>query len=73
MAGFQHCSILTDAKARFLQIADDYAWLNPHLTLTVDWLGKRTIEVAATDRLDEVEAVRSDLAALVSRGAASSA
>ena len=26
-------------KARFLQIADGYTWLNPHLTLTVNWLG----------------------------------
>ena len=29
------CSILTDAEARFLQIADDFAWLNPSLTLEV--------------------------------------
>jgi hypothetical protein len=33
------CSILTDAKDRFLQLADDYTFLNPHLTLTVDWRG----------------------------------
>ena len=31
------CSILTYQKDRFLQIADDYTWLNPHLTLTLDW------------------------------------
>lgn len=37
------CSILQDAKAHFLQIADDYAWLNPHLTLTVDWFGERKV------------------------------
>jgi DNA topoisomerase VI subunit B len=42
------CSILRDAKARFLQIADDYTWLNPNLTLTVDWFGTRKIEIAAT-------------------------
>ena len=42
------CSILADAKDRFLQIADDYAWLNPHLRLEIDWFGdQRTIE--ATD------------------------
>ncbi|MEE9249653.1 MAG: ATP-binding protein [Alphaproteobacteria bacterium] len=42
------CSILADAKDRFLQIADDYAWLNPHLSLVIDWFGEqRTIE--ATD------------------------
>ena len=43
------CSILTDAKDRFLQIADDYAWLNPHLSMMIDWFGdRRTIE--ATDQ-----------------------
>ena len=34
---------------RFLQIADDYAWLNPHLTFTVDWFGERHVEATATD------------------------
>src|SRR5512132_1694542 len=29
-------SILKDAADRFLQIADDYTWLNPHLTLTAE-------------------------------------
>ena len=43
------CSILLDAKARFLQIANDFTWLNPHLTLTVDWFGEQTT-VEATDR-----------------------
>ena len=42
------CSILKDAEDRFLQIADDFTWLNPNLTLDVDWFGKRRIEVAAT-------------------------
>lgn len=32
--------MLTSAKLRFLQIADDYTWLNSHLTLAVDWFGK---------------------------------
>jgi DNA topoisomerase VI subunit B len=35
------CSILHDAKVHFLQIADDYTWLNPHLTLDLDWFGER--------------------------------
>ncbi len=35
-------SILIAAKSRFLQIAADYAWMNPHLTLRLDWLGERT-------------------------------
>src|SRR6516165_7246125 len=33
------CSKLIAARDRFLQIADDYAWLNPHLALKVDWHG----------------------------------
>jgi len=40
LAGFSICSILTRAKDRFLQIADGYTWLNPHLDLTVEWGGK---------------------------------
>jgi DNA topoisomerase VI subunit B len=35
-------SILADAKARFLQIADDYTFLNPHLALRLDWDGEQT-------------------------------
>jgi hypothetical protein len=30
-------SKVVESKSRFLQIADDYAWLNPHLTLEVIW------------------------------------
>ena len=40
--------MLENAAGRFLQIADDYTWLNPHLTLTVEWFGRST-SVAATD------------------------
>ena len=36
------CTILSTAKGRFLQIADDFTWLNPHLALTVDWYGETT-------------------------------
>jgi DNA topoisomerase VI subunit B len=42
------CSKLTDCEARFLQLADDYTWLNPHLSLTVEWFGHRTA-TKATD------------------------
>ena len=35
-------------KRRFLQIASGFTWLNPHLTLTMDWFGERTI-TKATD------------------------
>jgi DNA topoisomerase VI subunit B len=33
-------SILKDAETRFLQIAEDYIFLNPHLSLTVNWYGQ---------------------------------
>lgn len=36
------CSVLEAAKTRFLQLGEDYAWLNPHLTLSVEWQGERT-------------------------------
>jgi len=42
-------SILEQAKSRFVQIADDYDWLNPHLTLIVEWDGERLIDSAASD------------------------
>ena len=31
-----------DTKSRFLQIAQDFTWLNPHLTLKIDWSGECT-------------------------------
>ena len=37
------CSILDAAKDRFLQIADDFTWLNPHLRLSIDWRGERRV------------------------------
>jgi DNA topoisomerase VI subunit B len=42
-------SILADAKARFLQIAEDYTFLNPHLTLTVSWYGEQVLQRPAAD------------------------
>jgi len=39
------CS-LDVTKRRFLQLASDYTWLNPHLTLTVDWFGETTATTA---------------------------
>jgi DNA topoisomerase VI subunit B len=37
------------ARHRFVQIAGDFTWLNPHLTLTLDWFGAREIMVEATN------------------------
>jgi hypothetical protein len=38
------CSILADAKSRFLQIADDFGWLNPHLRMRVEWDGELLVD-----------------------------
>ena len=42
-------SILTYARERFLQIADDYAWLNPHLRIGVTWDNAVPVERTASD------------------------
>jgi DNA topoisomerase VI subunit B len=36
-------SILADAETRFLQIADDFGWLNPHLRIRVAWNGTEQV------------------------------
>ena len=41
-------SNLIDAEARFLQIADDFTWLNPHLSMEIEWFGERSV-VRATN------------------------
>jgi hypothetical protein len=46
-------SILVDAKAQFLQVADAFTWLNPHLTLTTDWIGERTAVEATIPAWDK--------------------
>ena len=43
------CSILEDAKPRFLQIAADFTWLNPHLSLFASWNGEACIMSEASD------------------------
>src|SRR5215831_10285803 len=37
-------SILDDAEERFLQIADDFAWINPHLQIRVEWDGEIRVD-----------------------------
>jgi DNA topoisomerase VI subunit B len=41
-------SIVADSRHRFLQIAEDYGWLNPHTTIAVDWFGEPSV-IEATD------------------------
>src|SRR5262249_25961833 len=47
------CSILTTARDRFLQIADDYTFLNPHLALAVEWFGDTTSTAAGKESWDK--------------------
>jgi DNA topoisomerase VI subunit B len=39
----EHC------KERFLELAESYAWLNPHLSLQVSWCGEARIDVKASN------------------------
>jgi DNA topoisomerase VI subunit B len=41
-------SNLHEAKVRFLQVAEEYAWLNPHLTIGLNWFGNR-ISITSTN------------------------
>ena len=61
-------SILDGAKRDFLQLADTFTWLNPHLSLSLTWNGERVFE-AERDLagLDTLAAERADLRALVQR------
>ena len=43
------CPVLWDARSRFLQIADDFAWFNPHLALLVTWDGETAVASVPTD------------------------
>jgi DNA topoisomerase VI subunit B len=38
------CLILAGAESRFLQIADDFAWVNPHLRIRVEWNGSIRVD-----------------------------
>jgi DNA topoisomerase VI subunit B len=63
------CSYLANAKQRFLQMAEDYSWLNPHLRLTGRWDDDPPFNVSATSPDWQVDAGEPDLAALVFAGA----
>ena len=43
------CSKLDEAKPHFLQMADDFGWLNPHLSISVTWAGNRHVDFAASN------------------------
>ena len=44
---------ISDAKSRFLQIATDYAWLNPNAAITVEWFGCSARSLSARLRVAE--------------------
>lgn len=41
--------IIDESKEDFLELAESYAWLNPHLTLRVSWNGERKINIKASN------------------------
>ncbi|MCY2988001.1 MAG: hypothetical protein NTY19_09085 [Planctomycetota bacterium] len=41
-------SLLAKSKPRFLSLARDYTFLNPHLTLVLEWFGEPSIHLRAT-------------------------
>ncbi len=42
-------SILAKAKSRFVQIASDFAWLNPHAKITLIWDGEFEVKAEPSD------------------------
>jgi hypothetical protein len=43
------CDPLYGCQDHFLQLAESYAWLNPHLSLRVSWNGERKLDIEASD------------------------
>jgi DNA topoisomerase VI subunit B len=46
---FSACSNLADAKAGIVQIAENYAALNPHLSISVQWNSRNEVNIKAAD------------------------
>lgn len=42
-------SPLADIKSRFVLMADDFTFVNPHVSLTLDWFGDRLLDVTSTN------------------------
>jgi DNA topoisomerase VI subunit B len=43
------CSKLGEAKPHFLQMAEDFGWLNPHLSISATWNGGCCVDLAASN------------------------
>jgi Histidine kinase-, DNA gyrase B-, and HSP90-like ATPase len=46
---YGECDLITECQDEFLQLAESYAWLNPHLSLRVSWNGERKLDIKASD------------------------
>ena len=44
-----HFDAIADCEENFLELAESYAWLNPHLTLRVSWNGERKLNIKASN------------------------
>jgi hypothetical protein len=47
--GDYEVDVIEDNKARFLELAASYAWLNPHLSIRVSWGGEVKIDAKASN------------------------
>jgi hypothetical protein len=47
--GDHEVDVIEDNKARFLELAASYAWLNPHLSIRVSWDGEVKIDAKASN------------------------
>jgi DNA topoisomerase VI subunit B len=49
LPNYGESDLLEYTKDRFLNLAESYAWLNPHLTLRVSWNGEQVINIKASN------------------------
>jgi hypothetical protein len=47
--GGHELDLVEQCQQSFLQLAESYAWLNPHLSLRVSWNGERKIDIKASN------------------------
>jgi DNA topoisomerase VI subunit B len=47
--GYHEVDLVDYSKAQFLELAESYAWLNPHLSIRVSWEGEVKIDAKASN------------------------
>jgi hypothetical protein len=47
--GYHEIDIVEQSKVHFLDLAESYVWLNPHLSLRVSWNGEVQIDIKASN------------------------